>query len=90
MPTSTILTPRVTMSQPVSECNMSADNDRPRKEVLLAENVNTLTVCGATRTSNGSRLLVCSRCESVAYCCADEHQKIHWKSGGHKQECTLE
>ncbi len=46
-------------------------------------------VCGATRCPNGSRLLVCSRCESVAYCCA-EHQKIHWKSGGHKQQCSLE
>jgi len=46
-------------------------------------------VCGATRCPNGGRLLVCSRCESVAYCCV-EHQKIHWKSGGHKQQCALE
>ena len=46
-------------------------------------------VCGATKSTNGNRLSVCSRCESVAYCCA-EHQKIHWKSGGHKQQCAVD
>jgi hypothetical protein len=45
-------------------------------------------LCGSTRSTNGVRLQVCSRCNSVAYCCL-EHQKIHWKSGGHKQQCAV-
>jgi hypothetical protein len=45
-------------------------------------------VCGATRsTNNGGRLATCSSCESVAYC-SREHQILHWKKGGHKQQCS--
>lgn len=65
--------------------NASADLERTMRKLRIKKS--SCGVCGVTRTSNGSRLLVCSRCESVAYCCA-EHQKIHWK--WHKQECTLE
>eukprot|EP00979_Chaetoceros_neogracilis_P009442 scaffold2153_cov271-Chaetoceros_neogracile.AAC.13 len=28
----------------------------------------------------------CSTCDSVAYC-SREHQILHWKKGGHKQQC---
>lgn len=45
-------------------------------------------VCGATRATNGNKLLLCSRCKSVAYCCVN-HQKLDWKSGGHKQQCSV-
>jgi hypothetical protein len=43
-------------------------------------------VCGATRSTNGGRLATCSTCDSVAYC-SREHQILHWKKGGHKQQC---
>ena len=45
-------------------------------------------ICGATRAINGNKLLLCSRCKSVAYCCVN-HQKLDWKSGGHKQQCSV-
>jgi tetratricopeptide (TPR) repeat protein len=32
-------------------------------------------------------LHMCARCKSVKYCSA-ACQKVHWKQGGHKQECT--
>eukprot|EP00977_Amphora_coffeiformis_P000754 scaffold162_cov176-Amphora_coffeaeformis.AAC.14 len=51
-------------------------------------------ICGSTtsKDTNGcgggeNSLLSCSQCQSVAYCCQD-HQKLHWKRGGHKQDCT--
>ena len=65
--------------------NASTDLERTMRKLTIKKS--SCAVCGVTRTPNGARLLVCSRCESVAYCCA-KHQKIHWK--WHKQECTLE
>jgi len=66
--------------------NASTNLERTMRKLTIKKS--SCAVCGATRSPNGTRLSVCSRCESVAYCCA-EHQKIHWKSGGHKQQCTL-
>jgi len=45
-------------------------------------------ICGATTNTDtaGGRLQECARCHSVVYCCK-EHQVLHWKKGGHKQEC---
>lgn len=78
----------------IGNTSESDENNRTAPTTDLERTMRKLTirksscaVCGVTRTADGSRLLVCSRCESVAYCCAD-HQKIHWK--WHKQECTLE
>lgn len=44
-------------------------------------------VCGSTRSISGESLSLCSKCKSVTYCC-QEHQRIHWKKGGHKQQCS--
>jgi hypothetical protein len=49
----------------------STDLERTMRKLTIKKS--SCAVCGVTRTSNGSRLLVRSRCESVAYCCA-EHQ----------------
>ena len=45
-------------------------------------------VCGRQTRADGKpgKLLRCSRCKSVVYCCK-EHQLAHWKRGGHKHEC---
>ena len=43
-------------------------------------------ICGVTRFSSGGHLATCSTCDSVAYC-SREHQILHWKKGGHKQQC---
>mmetsp|Transcript_36897 Transcript_36897/g.75211 ORF Transcript_36897/g.75211 Transcript_36897/m.75211 type:complete len:468 (+) Transcript_36897:286-1689(+) len=69
------------------EGDVSTNLERTMRKLTIRKT--SCAVCGATRSPTGTRLLVCSRCESVAYCCA-EHQKIHWKSGGHKQQCTLD
>ena len=29
----------------------------------------------------------CVRCRTVFYC-SEEHQRMHWKEGGHKRHCT--
>ena len=31
--------------------------------------------------------LKCARCRAVLYC-SQEHQRLHWKEGGHKRRCT--
>ena len=31
--------------------------------------------------------LRCVRCKTVLYC-SQEHQRLHWKEGGHKRHCT--
>ena len=31
--------------------------------------------------------LRCVRCKAVFYC-SEEHQRLHWKKGGHKRRCT--
>ena len=31
--------------------------------------------------------LKCARCRAVLYC-SQEHQRLHWKEGGHKRHCT--
>jgi len=45
-------------------------------------------ICGAKSNTDtaGGQLQECARCHSVVYCCR-EHQVLHWKKGGHKQEC---
>jgi hypothetical protein len=83
-----------------SSCsNVSAENDsihNGEHELLNIERTikslrikkTSCGVCGATRATNGNKLLLCSRCKSVAYCCVN-HQKLDWKSGGHKQQCSV-
>eukprot|EP00956_Cyclotella_meneghiniana_P026465 scaffold57263_cov59-Cyclotella_meneghiniana.AAC.2 len=67
--------------------NTSTNLERTMRKLKIRKA--SCAMCGATRCPSGTKLQVCSRCESVAYCCA-EHQKIHWRSGGHKQQCTIE
>ena len=44
-------------------------------------------ICGKTSFTGGGILKECGKCKSVVYCCR-EHQLLHWKKGGHKQECA--
>jgi hypothetical protein len=46
---------------------------------------NNCRVCRASHRSTGQKLLTCSQCKQVKYCCA-EHQKADWKK--HKKDCT--
>ena len=46
----------------------------------------TCSNCGTTTAEAGS-LKYCGRCRKAAYC-SEACQKQHWKSGGHKQQCT--
>ena len=52
----------------------------------LRRSRNGCAICGATRFKGGDKLKECP-CRSVVYCCRD-HQILHWKKGGHKQECA--
>jgi hypothetical protein len=38
------------------------------------------------KPEKGQKFRKCSQCKRVFYCCPD-HQKKHWKKGGHKKEC---
>ena len=68
--------------------DFKADNDIQSTIKHLKIKRTLCGVCGATRSTNGDPLSVCAKCQSVAYCCS-EHQKLHWKQGGHKQQCNL-
>lgn len=68
------------------------NNNNSAGIMKLSEDLTTTkgncAMCGATtQKDNGGPLFQCSRCNSVAYCCKD-HQVLHWKKGGHKQECA--
>lgn len=78
--------------------SISSDNNADAERVDVENDICTTikslkikrsscAVCGATRSTSGGRLSVCSKCESVAYCC-QEHHTFHWKKGGHKQQCS--
>ena len=75
----------------VNSENAESNNDPDGGISKLAKAVTTkkgsCAVCGSTTsTDTGGPLNECGRCHSVVYCCKD-HQVLHWKKGGHKQEC---
>jgi hypothetical protein len=51
----------------------------------------TMDAVDGSKCANGAcinpGLHLCARCRGVKYCSA-ACQKVHWKQGGHKQECT--
>jgi hypothetical protein len=72
---------RVTYFPPPSD-----EERRICEEEIRAERAGLkCTVCSAVKCSNGSNLMVCSRCRKVYYC-SQEHQKQHWKQ--HKSVCV--
>merc|ERR1719401_2343080 len=64
-----------------------AEHDIHRTMRYLKFKRSSCGVCGATRSTDGKSLSLCAKCRSVAYCCS-EHQRFHWKRGGHKQQCN--
>ena len=44
-------------------------------------------ICAHVGCSESGCVLKCSRCKSVFYC-TKEHQRAHWKEGGHKRYCV--
>ena len=44
-------------------------------------------LCGVTVGPDGKDLKRCERCQAVRYCCRN-HQRLHWKQGGHKEQCA--
>lgn len=71
----------VTYYPPASE-----EEKRINREENRAERAGLkCAVCSAVKCSNGSKLMVCSRCRKVYYC-SQEHQKQHWKQ--HKSVCV--
>mmetsp|Transcript_26094 Transcript_26094/g.39486 ORF Transcript_26094/g.39486 Transcript_26094/m.39486 type:complete len:484 (-) Transcript_26094:68-1519(-) len=93
LPPGMVLTASVARQQRMTDSNNANDNSTDEEIVDIIQMTRDLkfkkskcAMCGATRSKTGGKLMQCTRCEAIVYCCR-EHQILHWKNG-HKQECA--
>ena len=77
-------------SQTMSHGKLRYPEDKPRKNSggmgKKGGTESASRVCAHIGCSKSGCMLKCAVCKAVFYC-TKEHQRLHWKKGGHKRHC---